>query len=68
MTAAGLQSNNVGRWCWLLQVLNSLGCLWFNRTEVKDRHIVARRMREHVHRGDSTPLLIFPEGTCVNNE
>ena len=25
-------------------------------------------MKEHVAQPDSTPLLIFPEGTCVNNE
>ena len=36
--------------------------------QVKDRAIVAKRMREHVQAPDTTPLLIFPEGTCVNNE
>ncbi|KAI8471890.1 MAG: acyltransferase-domain-containing protein [Monoraphidium minutum] len=58
-----------GGWVGFLQTkcLDSLGCLWFNRTEVKDRHLVAQRMREHIH-ADKTPLLIFPEGTCVNNE
>lgn len=104
-------------WVGFLQtrVLGALGCLWFNRTEVKDRLLVAQRMKEHVqvcvvlvamatHLDDvcvfvcapfahtpccaaacacckcmlhtavltqspgSTPLLIFPEGTCVNNE
>lgn len=25
-------------------------------------------MKEHVQGPDTTPLLIFPEGTCVNNE
>jgi len=50
------------------QVLQCLGCLWFNRTEVKDRVIVAERMKQHVQAADTTPLLIFPEGTCVNNE
>lgn len=25
------------------------------------------RLREHVHGADNNPLLIFPEGTCVNN-
>ena len=25
-------------------------------------------MKQHVRSPDSTPLLIFPEGTCVNNE
>ena len=32
--------------------------------QVKDRLIVAERMRAHVQAADSTPLLIFPEGTC----
>ncbi len=36
--------------------------------QVKDRTLVATRMREHVHSADSTPLVVFPEGTCVNNE
>ena len=36
--------------------------------QVKDRVIVAKRMKEHVEAADTTPLLIFPEGTCVNNE
>ncbi|KAG2502083.1 hypothetical protein HYH03_000575 [Edaphochlamys debaryana] len=57
-------------WIAFLQtrILASLGCLWFNRTEVNDRHVVATRMREHVNQADAIPLLIFPEGTCVNNE
>ncbi len=50
------------------QVLSNLDCLWFNRTEAKDRLLVAERMRAHVLRDDTVPLLIFPEGTCVNNE
>lgn len=36
--------------------------------QAKDRLLVQQRMRAHVQRADSTPLLIFPEGTCVNNE
>lgn len=48
--------------------LGSLGCLWFNRTQSKDRSLVARKMKEHVYAEGATPLLIFPEGTCVNNE
>jgi hypothetical protein len=31
--------------------------------QVKDRHLVAQRMRAHVHAADATQLLIFPEGT-----
>ncbi|KDD75566.1 hypothetical protein H632_c615p1 [Helicosporidium sp. ATCC 50920] len=48
--------------------LNAMGCLWFNRTEAKDRALVSQRMRAHAADAKSTPLLIFPEGTCVNNE
>eukprot|EP00775_Hariotina_reticulata_P008732 gene8732-8913_t len=57
-------------WVGMLQtkVLDSLGCLWFNRTQAKDRLLVAQRMKDHVNDPSSTPLLIFPEGTCVNNE
>ncbi|GIL85690.1 hypothetical protein Vretimale_13183 [Volvox reticuliferus] len=57
-------------WIAFLQkrILSSLGCLWFNRTEVNDRAVVAARMKEHVNKEDAIPLLIFPEGTCVNNE
>lgn len=35
---------------------------------MKDRALVAKRMREHVADAAATPLLVFPEGTCVNNE
>lgn len=48
--------------------LSALGCLWFNRTQAKDRALVQQRMKAHVNSSESTPLLIFPEGTCVNNE
>eukprot|EP00803_Ostreobium_quekettii_P001706 evm.model.scf_582.10 EVM.evm.TU.scf_582.10 scf_582:55705-60927(+) len=53
---------------WLQRrVLNCLGCLWFKRTEAKDRKLVMEKMRNHI-RDPRSPLLIFPEGTCVNNE
>ncbi|KAK1365301.1 putative glycerol-3-phosphate 1-O-acyltransferase [Heracleum sosnowskyi] len=56
-------------WVGLLQstILESLGCIWFNRAEKENREIVARKIREHVEGADNNPLLIFPEGTCVNN-
>ena len=41
------------------------GC---NPLQVKDRALVSERMKAHVAADDATPLLIFPEGTCVNNE
>ncbi|XP_074382989.1 glycerol-3-phosphate acyltransferase 9-like isoform X2 [Apium graveolens] len=57
-------------WVGLLQstILESLGCIWFNRAEKENREIVARKIREHVEGADNNPLLIFPEGTCVNNQ
>lgn len=44
---------------------SDLGLTW---AQVKDRALVAKRMKEHVAAAETTPLLIFPEGTCVNNE
>ena len=60
-----------GGWVGWLQgtVLASLGCIHFNRTEASDRASVARRIKQHVAAEPANnPLLIFPEGTCVNNE
>lgn len=51
--------------------MSSIGSLTFQRDEARDRRLVARRMREHVigkGKASQFPLLIFPEGTCVNNE
>lgn len=41
--------------------------IWFDRSEARDRGLVARRMREHVQDKNNMPILIFPEGTCINN-
>jgi 1-acyl-sn-glycerol-3-phosphate acyltransferase len=41
--------------------------IWFERSEVKDREVVAKRLREHVSDPTNPPILIFPEGTCINN-
>ncbi|CAG9466666.1 unnamed protein product [Pedinophyceae sp. YPF-701] len=51
------------------EVVSALNALYFSRTDSKDRALVSRRMKEHVHDPENdTPLLVFPEGTCVNNE
>lgn len=42
--------------------------LLFDRNESRDRAIVSKRMKHHVNDLKNCPLLIFPEGTCVNNE
>uniref|UniRef100_A0A8C5G2I1 Phospholipid/glycerol acyltransferase domain-containing protein n=1 Tax=Gouania willdenowi TaxID=441366 RepID=A0A8C5G2I1_GOUWI len=41
--------------------------VWFERSEMKDRHAVTSRLRDHVAERTKLPILIFPEGTCVNN-
>lgn len=46
---------------------NTANHIWFERSEAKDRHMVAEKMREHVQNHENLPLLIFPEGTCINN-
>ena len=41
--------------------------IWFERSEANDRMAVSRRLKEHVEDADKLPILIFPEGTCINN-
>lgn len=41
--------------------------VWFDRQNPAERHHVLDAMRQMVHRNDSRPILIFPEGTCINN-
>lgn len=41
--------------------------IWFERAESKDRLAVAQRLRSHVSDPHNPPILIFPEGTCINN-
>ena len=48
--------------------LKAVDCITFNRTDIKDKQAVSRRLKEHVRDPTKLPLLIFPEGTCVNNE
>ncbi|KAH7693327.1 Protein ACL-4 b, partial [Aphelenchoides avenae] len=41
--------------------------IWFERSEARDRAFVARKLRDHVEDPYKLPILIFPEGTCINN-
>ncbi|TPX57440.1 hypothetical protein PhCBS80983_g03830 [Powellomyces hirtus] len=50
------------------KVLTLNGSLMFNRSEKNDRTVLAQKMKQHVSNPKNVPLLIFPEGTCVNNE
>eukprot|EP01107_Rhizomastix_libera_P007985 TRINITY_DN2302_c0_g1_i3.p1 TRINITY_DN2302_c0_g1~~TRINITY_DN2302_c0_g1_i3.p1 ORF type:complete len:510 (+),score=120.99 TRINITY_DN2302_c0_g1_i3:205-1734(+) len=48
--------------------LSCLNCVWFERKDAKDRSRVSLVLKEHINEKSDTPLLVFPEGTCVNNE
>eukprot|EP01027_Heterolobosea_sp_BB2_P001728 GEZU01002576.1.p1 GENE.GEZU01002576.1~~GEZU01002576.1.p1 ORF type:complete len:573 (-),score=204.78 GEZU01002576.1:29-1747(-) len=50
------------------KIIAPLGNIWFERFEANDRATVAKRMAEHISDVNNPPLLIFPEGVCVNNE
>lgn len=41
--------------------------IWFDRSEMKDRAAVSRRLKQHANDVTKPPILIFPEGTCINN-
>lgn len=41
--------------------------IWFERSEASDRTIVTKNLKEHVATPHNLPVLIFPEGTCINN-
>merc|ERR1712156_532188 len=41
--------------------------IWFDRSEIRDRLLVAKRLKDHVEDPNKLPILIFPEGTCINN-
>uniref|UniRef100_A0A8C6NKE6 Glycerol-3-phosphate acyltransferase 3 n=1 Tax=Nothobranchius furzeri TaxID=105023 RepID=A0A8C6NKE6_NOTFU len=48
-------------------IVRSCPHVWFERSEMKDRHAVTSRLRDHIKAKTKLPILIFPEGTCVNN-
>lgn len=43
--------------------------IWFDRSDVNDRHQVSNLMTQHVSQTNpkKDPIMIFPEGTCINN-
>jgi glycerol-3-phosphate O-acyltransferase 3/4 len=41
--------------------------IWFERAAANDRQLVLRELKEHVDDPNKLPILIFPEGTCINN-
>ncbi|KAA0189723.1 hypothetical protein HAZT_HAZT006303 [Hyalella azteca] len=41
--------------------------IWFERTDARDRQATTRLLWEHTQHPELPPILIFPEGVCVNN-
>ncbi|XP_042216275.1 glycerol-3-phosphate acyltransferase 3-like isoform X2 [Homarus americanus] len=41
--------------------------IWFERTAAKERSQAVQKLQEHAQDPTLPPILIFPEGTCVNN-
>lgn len=41
--------------------------IWFERSDAKDRSKVIEKLRNHAHDSNLPPILIYPEGVCVNN-
>ncbi|CAJ0951869.1 unnamed protein product, partial [Mesorhabditis belari] len=41
--------------------------IWFERSEANDRKQVTERLKEHTNDESKLPIIIFPEGTCINN-
>jgi len=53
-------------WC-MDTISKSAKHVWFERSEASDRKFVAKRMMEHISDDRNYPILLFPEGTCINN-
>ena len=50
------------------KIVSPLKNIWFERFESRDRKATAQRIFDHINDLTNPPLLIFPEGVCVNNE
>ncbi|XP_017155040.1 glycerol-3-phosphate acyltransferase 3 [Drosophila miranda] len=41
--------------------------MWFNRRIPGEREALGEALRQHMRSPDKPPILLFPEGTCINN-
>ncbi|KAL0230184.1 hypothetical protein PCE1_003746 [Barthelona sp. PCE] len=48
-------------------LLEGMDCLWFERDSLRDRSSIKDQICAHVKNPCKPPLLLFPEGSCVNN-
>lgn len=46
---------------------SSTSHIFFERFEATDRSAVTKKMHDHISDINKLPILIFPEGTCINN-
>jgi len=68
MSYALVGAKHGGLFGFVLALLGRVGHhIWFDRSEIKDRLLVAKRLKDHVEDPNKLPILIFPEGTCINN-
>lgn len=51
----------------LKHILAKNGSIGFKRSDKQDREHVLAKIKAHIHK-NKAPMLMFPEGTCVNNE
>lgn len=64
-----ISENHGGLFGFLLNMLRrNNGSIGFKRSEKQDREAVFCKMKKHAYTLDSVPMIIFPEGTCVNNK
>ncbi|KAJ3452558.1 acyltransferase-like [Anaeramoeba flamelloides] len=49
------------------RILHVLEPIWFERRAKKNQDSVVDRIKKHL-KTSTLPMLIFPEGTCINNE
>lgn len=61
-----LAENHAGLFNFFFKVLRRNGSLTFKRHEKKDKKTMKIKLIKHINR-KLTPMVIFPEGTCVNN-
>uniref|UniRef100_A0A6B2G3B0 Glycerol-3-phosphate acyltransferase 3 (Trinotate prediction) n=1 Tax=Myxobolus squamalis TaxID=59785 RepID=A0A6B2G3B0_MYXSQ len=56
-----------GFFAYLQRQLSNMGHIFFERREIADRHTVAACIKKHATDPSLPPVIIFPEGTCINN-
>eukprot|EP00770_Monocercomonoides_exilis_P002691 MONOS_2674.1-p1 / transcript=MONOS_2674.1 / gene=MONOS_2674 / organism=Monocercomonoides_exilis_PA203 / gene_product=glycerol-3-phosphate O-acyltransferase [EC:2.3.1.15] / transcript_product=glycerol-3-phosphate O-acyltransferase [EC:2.3.1.15] / location=Mono_scaffold00056:82044-83961(-) / protein_length=431 / sequence_SO=supercontig / SO=protein_coding / is_pseudo=false len=50
------------------KVIACVDNIWFDRSVNQEKGLVSKRIKDHINDPTKSRLLIFPEGTCVNNK